>query len=291
MLEAVACVVAPEASQYGDYDGRAAKSVCNALERRGVSIGPVVARATGYRAAYVVHVRPLGSKWTLSVVYEEPVGVEQKTRWMYMSDPNDVADIADDMALALTKPDPEVKKEVEHKLAFGALFDGWFGFASEAVAGSSTGVFTIGATALVQYEWLEAGVAWTDMGALFTESTSIYGGLAGVRFDPFSWTRVDLLLEAGAERVTLPSAYFFTTVSAGTATVPYLGGRASFSLLLGRTHRMFIGWWLNAGASTENQTLPATVETCLLQCTKFDVHYTIGGASLATGPRIGGYIH
>jgi len=76
---------------------------------------------------------------------------------------------------------------------------------------------------------------------------------------------------------------FSRIISESSATLPYVGGRASLSFLLGRMHRFLLGMWFTSGSTIGQKTVTTTVETCFLGCSIDTDTHTVGGPSFATG--------
>jgi hypothetical protein len=269
-----------------------AGTVCKALRRHGARVDPVVSSAAAHRAAYVVSLQPSGRSWSLAVTYEEPVGNPVKTRRVQLDLPSDLSRRADELAQAQMKEESESSTEVEAPAEFGFTLDGWLGGGNASlVDGSGGGGPATGATALFQYKWLDAGLGASAMTDLFGPSSSLLGVLVGVRFDPVPWFRFDLLAESGAHTITDAGASFGSTIiRGGDATLPYLGGRAGASFLIGRRPRFVLGWWANAGRSLGRRTVQATVEDCLSCDSRTETH-SVGGPSFMTGLRLGAFFH
>jgi hypothetical protein len=277
---------------HGD-SGATANAVCDALRSRGAKVGPVVYAGAGYRAAYVVRLRPPGESWSVAATYEEPVGNPLKTRWMSVSNLKEIPDAADALAESLTSNDSTREAEVQRRADFGVTLDGWIGGGSGSlVDGNAKGGIALGGTGLIQYKFLGVGIGLTVTSALYGESATLISGLAGFRYDPVPWFRFDLLGEGGAESVRGASGGMFSRVIRGDrATLPYVGGRASLSFLMGRTRTFLLGWWFNSGSTIGEETATETVETCFFGCNISTETHSIGGPSFTTGLRIGGFIH
>ena len=175
----------------------------------------------------------------------------------------------------------------------GFTIDGWLGGGSSGILdGNGRGTMALGATALLQYGWLDVGLGLTAGSALFEESFNVMSVLGGVRQDPVPWFRWELLMEGGVEQVrNVGDGLFVERVSGGDVALPYLGGRASLSFLPGRGHHFLIGWWMGAGSTTGHTTVSPTVESCFLGCSIETQTHTVGGPSFATGLRLGAFIH
>jgi hypothetical protein len=271
----------------------AARAVCNALRRRGAHVGPFVRSAAGYRAAFVVRMQFSGKYWSLTVAYEEPVGNPGKTRGVRLDVPSDLPRAADALAEAQLKEDSK-PSEVQPPVEFGVTLDAWMGVGSASLVDGHAGALAlaVGATALMQYKLLDAGLGASGMGELLGPASSLVSALAGVRLDPVPWFRFDLLAETGAQRVTDAGRGFFSdTIRGGSATLPYLGCRAGLSFLIGRPHVFVLGWWTIMGETLGHQTVQATTEGCFLGCVTTTQTYSIGGPSFMTGLRVGAFIH
>jgi hypothetical protein len=278
---------------YSDHSGVTANAVCDALRSRGAKVGPVVYAGAGYRAAYVVRLRPPGASWSVAVTYERPVGNPVKTRWIAVDNFTEIPAAAEALADAQLDDDDSPNAEVQPTVDFGGTIDGWIGGGSGSIVdGNSEGGIAVGATGLLHYKLLSVGAGLTATTALFGESASIVSGLAGFRYDPAPWFRFDLLGEGGAETVRgAGSGLFSRTISEGSATLPYVGGRASVSFLIGRKHRFLLGWWFNSGSTIGEKAVTSTVESCFLGCNISTDTHIVGGPSYSTGLRIGGFIH
>jgi hypothetical protein len=278
---------------YGQHAGPTADAVCDALRRRGIKVGPVVYAAAGFRAAYVVRLLPPGESWSVSVTYEEPVGRPVKTRWITVNNFKEVPDAADLLAKALEDDDPDSDKEVHNIANFGGTLDGWIGGGAGWLSdGRVEEGVAVGATGLIQYKWLDIGIGLTATGAVYGGSATLVSGLAGLRYDPVPWFRFDLLAESGAQTMKVADSGFLSRiVRQDSATLPYVGGRASVSFLMGRSHTFLIGMWFMSGSALGEKVTTATVESCLLGCSVSTETHTAGGPSFATGLRIGGFIH
>lgn len=289
----IACVIGPEFAMYSEHSGSTTIAVCDALRSRGAKVGPVVYAAAGFRSAYVVRLRPPGSSWSIAVTYEEPVGNPVKTRWISVDNFKEIPDAAEALAKSLVDDDSTPNAEVQQIADFGGTIDGWIGGGSSSlVDGNAEGGIALGATGLLHYKFLSVGAGLTATTALFGESASIVSGLAGFRYDPVPWFRFDLLGEGGAETVRgAGSGMFSRTIRESSGTLPYVGGRASLSFLIGRKHRFLLGWWFNSGSTIGEKLVTSTVESCFFGCSINTDTHTVGGPSFTTGLRIGGFIH
>ena len=125
--------------------------------------------------------------------------------------------------------------------------------------------------------------------ALFGSSSTILGVLAGVKGDPLPWLRLELLAEGGANSVSgAGTELFSSSLSGDNAVLPYLGGRAGVSALLGHSRRFVLGWWVSGGDDVGQVTIHPVIQSCFLMCSQTAETFTIGGPSWSTGLRIGG---
>jgi hypothetical protein len=241
--------------------------------------------------------QPFSKSWFLAVTYEEPVGnpVETASVQLELSDlPRGAEALADAQMGKDSRPHTQripgrSSTEVEPMVDFGVTVDGWLGGGGGSFGG---GGFATGATGLVQYKWLDAGLGASLRSGLFTPTTSFVSGLAGVRIDPVSWFRIDLLAETGAQMMSGAGTSIFSgTLRGGSATLPYLGGRVGLSFLIGRSHRFVLGLWAILGSSLGHQNTLATVETCFFGCDVTTNTYSVGGSTFMTGLRLGAFIH
>ncbi len=190
---------------------------------------------------------------------------------------------------ALAQDEPVVRDR-------GIALDAWLGGgATSAIKESGTqGTLALGLTGLYRRRWLELGLGYRREGALFEFTADIPGALAGVTMDPAPWLRFDLLAEGGAYVVSnVGRDLFATSLSGGTAALPYVGGRAGVAFLLftGPTHsRFLLGWWVNAGDTVGATTLAPVVNHCFFGCAASSDTFTFGGPSWSTGLRFGGDI-
>lgn len=169
---------------------------------------------------------------------------------------------------AQTERDAPARKPVDESVEFGGTVDGWMGGGSVAIVdGKTTGALATGATGLLQYKWFDAGVGVTAAGPLFEGMAYTVSALAGARIDPVPWFRVETLAEGGVQEIESVSGTLFGEVlDSGRAALPYVGGRASFSFLIGRSHRLVLGTWTNAGTTIGHENVTATIDNCFLGC-------------------------
>jgi hypothetical protein len=173
----------------------------------------------------------------------------------------------------------------------GIVLDGWFGGAgSSIVDGGSDGQVATGFTALYHGQWLELGADFTLQTDFGADTSLIAAGLVGVKVDPYPRLRLELLAEGGVDNVSCAGGLFTTVVSGGNATLPYLGGRAGMSLLLGHTRRIVLGWWMMAGNAIGPVTVNSVLYSCFLGCSTYQQTDTVGGWTVSGGLRIGGEI-
>lgn len=141
---------------------------------------------------------------------------------------------------------------------------------------------------MLQYGALDLGLGVTNAGLFDAWSTSTGSWLASESIrnsgrDASCWP----CRTVGSSGLVLPSS----SRGDDRATLPYLGGRTSISLLIGPSRRLALGWWLSAGSTTTRAAVNPTVETCFVSCGSSIETHTIGGPSHSTGLRFGAYLH
>ena len=288
-----ACVVRASDSADARSSRLAAESVCEALRRRGVSVGPASTVPPTRGPAFFIELEWGGSGFSMEVAYyESPFGPPKTARHVEFIDMSQAPMKSEDLTTALLSDDPDAPTRQERPSFLGFTFDNWIGGSSgPEVDGRGRGGAAFGATALAQYGLLDFGLGVTLAGALFDASSTIYGVLAGVRLDPEPWLRFELLAEGGLEHVSDVGNDIFSQSFDGTATLPYVGGRASLALLPGAAHLFLLGGWFTAGSTTAHSTVNSTVETCFISCGTTHQAHTVGGPSYAAGLRFGLFFH
>jgi hypothetical protein len=173
----------------------------------------------------------------------------------------------------------------------GVVLEGWIGGGANATVQEQGwgGGLALGVTGLYHSRWFEAGLAASGQFALFSSSSTILGVLAGVKADALPWLRLELLAEGGANSVSGAGTELFSaSLSGDNAVLPYLGGRAGVSALLGHSRRFLLGWWVSGGDDVGRVTIHPVIQSCFLMCSQTAETFTIGGPSWSTGLRIGG---
>jgi hypothetical protein len=288
----IACLVGADSEPNSAWPRRAAAVVCEVLRRHGESVAALTETAPADSAAYVTSVRRIGTEWLLVIAYQDPIGTRRNERQTALQKIEDVENAAAFLAAA---PYADVAPADRHPVLApprnALILDGWIGGSSAPVVnGSHDGSFTIGFTGLFRHDWLEAGLALNAGTEFFGAGYVMASVLAGAAFNPAPWFQVDLLGELGAESISgLGSGLFENVEDGGSAMLPYFGGRAGLSFLLGRSHRFVLGWWFAPGFS-ERTLVHATVQSCFFGCTVNSDTFDVGGFSFATGLRIGGII-
>jgi hypothetical protein len=240
----------------------------------------------------VTSVRRLGPQWTLQIAYEDPIGTRRDARRTALQKIVDVESAAALLAAApyaaVASADP---RPVLPPSRNALILDGWIGGSSAPVVnGNQDGSFALGFTGLFRHEWLEAGLALSIGTEVFSAGYVTGSVLAGAAFNPAPWLQVDLLGEFGAESISgLGGSLFSDVEDGGSVTLPYFGGRAGVSFLLGRSHRFVLGWWFAPGFS-DRTVVHATIQSCFLGCATRSETFDVGGFSFATGLRLGGII-
>jgi hypothetical protein len=181
---------------------------------------------------------------------------------------------------------------VPPKKTQGLVLDGWIGGGATGVVreDSNTGFIAFGFTGLYHTQWFELGMSFTIQDTVFAFDSAIFSALAGVKTEVMGGVvRYELLAEGGADFVGgVGGGLFANSVDHGSATLPYLGGRAAISYLLGNSHRFVLGAWVSAGDAIGTTVVHPVVSSCFLECSTNTETYTIGGPSWTIGLRIGG---
>jgi hypothetical protein len=291
----IACLVGANSEPNSDWPRRAAAVVCDVLRRHGEPVAARIETAPEPpdSAAYVTSVRRLGTGWLLEITYEDPVGTRRSERRTALQAISDVESAGAILAAApYGYVAPAERRPVLPPPRNALILDGWVGGSSAPyVNGNHDGSVTTGFTGLFRHEWLEAGFAFSAGEEFWGGAGYVTGSvLAGAAFNPAPWFQLDLLGELGAVGISgLGSGWFDNVEEGGRATLPYFGGRAGLSFLLGRSHRFVLGWWF-APAFTEHTIVHATVQTCFLGCNTSSDAFDVGGFTFASGLRIGGIV-
>jgi hypothetical protein len=175
----------------------------------------------------------------------------------------------------------------------GIILDVMLGGGSTSLVkeNGDAGVVSVGASVFYYYGWFEVGAGYTVQGS-FGPSTVVYGALVGVNAEPEPTVRFDLLAEVGADVVSgFGQDLLQSAVTSDTVTLPYVGGRGSFSVRLGEARRWLFGIWLAGGATTSQSTIHPVVDNCApMGACPQQLTFTAGGSTWSLGLHLGGKI-
>lgn len=150
-----------------------------------------------------------------------------------------------------------------------------------------SGLAGVDFTGLYERQCLELGAEGSLDFTPFGPEYLTLAALAGGKVELEPWLRLELLGDVGAETVDNVGAALFRDATGGSATQPYVGGRASVSFLLGDSRRFLLGWWMNGGDAIGESVVHPWVRSCFLGCDQSQETFRIGGPSWSTGIRIG----
>ena len=295
-----ACLVGADSERNSNWPRRAASIVCETLRRYGETVAALTETAPEDSAAYVTTVRRIGTQWLLQIAHDDPIGTRWDERRTALQKIEDVDSAAAVLAAAPYEDEASIEPRPVLRPPRNALIlDGWLGGSSApAVNGKHLGSGALGMTGLFRHRWFEAGFGLGIRIATISEwlRSEVFTGyvtgsvLAGAAFNPAPSVQVDLLGELGVESISgLNGDLYGDLQDGGSATLPYFGGRAGLSFLLGRSHRFVLGWWFAPGFSVPTN-VRVTVQDCFFGCTTSSETLDVGGFSFTTGLRLGGIV-
>jgi hypothetical protein len=188
-----------------------------------------------------------------------------------------------DQSSAVSKRDVAPTAEPRIGFSLDALLGGG---SHSLVRSDSSGGVAIGATGLVHYNVLEAGIGLTWTSTIWSEEVTLVTVLVGFGFEPASWLRFDGLVEAGAQTVSGIGRGFLGSdpVEAGSGTLPYVGARAGVGLFPEESRHLLLGWWFGGGRAAGHTIAHVTFQD-------HEEWRMIGGSSFMTGIRAGAMLN